>query len=404
MKTAAEKIAKIPEAIITGLAPLMPDIPPFIARLLPPALKKFAVDKIFETSKRQEVIDSLKSIEGFVTPVALNLQLLVNAHAKFTKALKGVPTLSKRYIEDTKKKVGKFGTNIGKLIDALYVGLSGDPETGAPLDPVTNARILSQNAYESTEALESISGYLAPLATALDATLDVFNSFKRASGGKLRRGAKAFPKLEANIISSVKSMNQILVAAGTVETSMANMPTFSANMGEYYADQAKSAIDLVGKFVGSVFEPKSDIRKSVILLQNRNTVKKLTNVKKSVIATADILQHLGKTLDRAKKITPALTQRFENIGTAVRNAITDVAAAGTIMEEESFEKVKPVVDGLAKFGGGSVTINHNLPNAKINLNVNINSRRFAKQLVKTPLKVKSGGKEYITTGPTKTEF
>ena len=72
------------------------------------------------------------------------------------------------------------------------------------------------------------------------------------------------------------------------------------------------------------------------------------------------------------------------------------------MEDDSFKKVKPVVDSLAKFGGGNVTVNHNMPNTKIQLTVRLNSRRFAKQLVKTPLKTKAGGESYIFTSPVKT--
>ena len=410
MTDAAEKLAKIPAAIIAGLSPLMKSNKSkgLLASVLGGRIMSTfgmgsgeSVTTSFTKSDSQDVINALKDINSFIGPVSSQLQLTVNAFKKFQSAVKGIPSISKKYTDALRLRMQNMMSGLGRLIGGIKEGINnmfgfGGTDKGT----MTYLEGISSSA---NDMMKKIIHSIAPMINTFKMLSDVVAEFKSSANSKaMRSGAKGLPQIEANIRSLTNSMAGIFKSAKILSDPELHMSYVSDDTAKAYGEAATSGIRVVGAFIHAAFSKgEGGAGRTMKKLADKSTPATLMAVNRSVINSGHVLKSLGSTLDSAKKLTAPSLDRFENIGVAINNAITDIANAGQIMETESFEKVKPVVDALARFGGGNVTLTHNMPNTKIQLTVRLNSRRFAKQLVKTPLKMKAGADNYIQHATTK---
>lgn len=207
--------------------------------------------------------------------------------------------------------------------------------------------------------------------------------------------------IAGEIKAFIAPIQKVTDSAAGVKKAMSGMPTITSKSAILYANRAAAAGRIAGR-IAKQFDTETEFTEK---LTSPMMGPKLLVASMNLIAVNKVLKNLRGVLRSTKRLSRVNLNKFKDIGVVVNQAVTDLSEVGELVMKEEFKNVKPIVDGLANFGGGKVTVSHNLPNAKINLNVRIDSKRFAKQLVKTPLKVKAvEGDRYISTGAEKTVF
>tara|TARA_Y100000034_G_C6518611_1_gene223108 strand:+ start:115 stop:492 length:378 start_codon:yes stop_codon:yes gene_type:complete len=84
------------------------------------------------------------------------------------------------------------------------------------------------------------------------------------------------------------------------------------------------------------------------------------------------------------KITKEGPNMEAMIATIAKISESTIATADHLLTPERIARVEPILDAL-KFGGGKLSVKHNLPNTKIELTVNIDSKELGGKLLDVDL-------------------
>ena len=131
-------------------------------------------------------------------------------------------------------------------------------------------------------------------------------------------------------------------------------------------------------------------------------------------------------LKSIENVPKALTMLFDTMsnGTLIDNegtdyglaslsvlgtALMDISTATGKLSPKRIAQVKPVLDALANFKGGKLEVAHNLPNTKIELTVNIDSKELGKELLSVnlgpdPTKANPNTQFFVQGGGVKSEM
>ena len=320
MTGAAEKLAKIPAAIIAGLSPLMKSkgkTKGLLASVLPPRVMatfaKFgfgvggAAATSFTKSNSQEVITALKNINAFIGPVASKLNLTISSFKKFQAAIKSIPSVSKKYIDAASKKVKGLIGGVGALLNAVYNGLSifHRPDSGpaSMKTPVEVAINLQGMGEDVITALNVHTKTIGPAGTQINAFVTAFNTFKKSLGGSLSKGLKGMKNVKDNMKNLVSGITEIIGAAKMLSDPELHMKYIGEETAALYAESATSGLRAIGAFINAAFSKGDGSGKTMKKLADKSTPQKLMSANKSIINSGLVLKSLAKTLDSAKKLT-----------------------------------------------------------------------------------------------------
>jgi hypothetical protein len=87
------------------------------------------------------------------------------------------------------------------------------------------------------------------------------------------------------------------------------------------------------------------------------------------------------------KVLKALDQKngLVDVVNKIHEMSLEILTANYILAPESLANVKPIVDAIADFKGGTLKVQHSLPNTKIELTVNIDSKKLGTELLQVDL-------------------
>lgn len=185
---------------------------------------------------------------------------------------------------------------------------------------------------------------------------------------------KKLGDLLGEIADSVQELSE---SAILIKKSTSKFP----KMGSSFIEKASLSINdsvFLAESIVSVLSVKT-------VLNNASTTGDLSLTTKNLDATAIALKALKNVADKASMIKTKDINAVIEIARNINDVSKNLASANKMLEPESIENIRPIIDGLKDFKGGKIQMIHNLPNTTIHLNVHINSKKLGQSIVKTNL-------------------
>ena len=122
-------------------------------------------------------------------------------------------------------------------------------------------------------------------------------------------------------------------------------------------------------------------------------------------AAKEAAKKLKASDDASKKVATGAMNwmgEYNKMVGSVSSTMDSVGTANATLDAKKMRVAKPILDAMKGFKGGKIEVSHNLPNTKIELTVNIDSKKLAEALVaidlgKTPASTSPNDRTYLGT-------
>ncbi len=388
MTTAAKKLAQIPGAILIGLQPLLPKpikVHPslgFSGNLM--AMYAGVVAEVNKEERKKIVLDALKNLEKFVTPIAQNLALVNKAFKSFQASIRGLPTITKKYTDQIETKMTNAVKGLDNMMYGLYAGLSGGGWAVAlGITPTGNIESMRWRAEESATALTKLDGIIMPLNKALKEAVATFKTFIGTASTSLFKSDKAMEKAKAKITKVTEHMVGVIpdfsaIATGGIIKKALKLAAFNKRI--------EVVTGLMKHTLGSLASMSSGLSETM------KTVGSVRGLKR----TASAISSFDLVFARYSALADTLST-FKETSTDIANVLTGDKVKETVAAMNTVTKA-------AK--GGKIQVYHNLKDVNLNMvvNVNLSARQVGISVVNTKLGKKGGQVQYVGGSPTKAGF
>jgi hypothetical protein len=186
---------------------------------------------------------------------------------------------------------------------------------------------------------------------------------------KMTEASETFTKFNESFDDFIPSMSNIISSVTTMpkinEKSMGKIVLLAENT-MYQLSLFADAI-VIGAFSNPALSTKMEIATT-----NLNEV-------------AEALTALNAVTKKASALKSKDISAIVNIAKSVATVAESLSNANEMLSPDKVENVIPVLESLKNFKGGKIEMTHNMPNAVIKLNVNINSKKLGQSIVTTDL-------------------
>ena len=190
-----------------------------------------------------------------------------------------------------------------------------------------------------------------------------------------------------NMMSIVDTTMKILSTAGSVDINTDKAEASLVKMLGLFAPPGTGLLSRITGDKGGIFYQFAmaitpDLGKKMSKAPFTKVAAELKNVDTMLTATNDVV----RTLDKMEKINGEFgVVSLADAMSYLADAAVSIVTANEALDPKNIANVVPILDALKGFKGGEISVSHNLPNTKIELTVNLDSKKLGAEMLTVDL-------------------